>query len=71
MSGMMKFLIFLVVAYMVMAVFWGGDYVRWAGARTGVNLHAVAEVADTFRLDRFMQQRQSEQRAKDRSLLGK
>lgn len=69
MKGLFKLFILLAVVFVVSSIFNGGDYIRLIGVRTGINLHAVADVADVFRLETFMTQKSREQRAKEKNFL--
>jgi hypothetical protein len=58
------------LVFVVSSIFKGGDYVRQIGYKTGINLHSIADVADSFRLDDFMSSKSSESQAREKRKLG-
>ena len=68
MKGLMKLLILLAVIFIISSIFKGGDYIRMIGNKTGMNLHSVADKADSIRLDRFMNEKTREQRDREKAL---
>ena len=60
----------LALAFVIASVFFGGDYIRSAGEKFGVNAGKVADLADSFRLDRFMAEKSAETRDQERKKLG-
>ena len=54
MKKLFLLLMLLGLVFAVSSIFKGGDYVRLIASKTGVNLHSVADIADSFRLDDFM-----------------
>ncbi len=69
MKGLIKLIILLAVVFCVSSIFKGGDYVRLIGSKTGINLHSVAALADSFRLDTFMAQKKVRERDKEKRTL--
>jgi hypothetical protein len=69
-KGLIKFLVFLVVVFFVSSLFKGGDYIRSIGTLTGINLHSVADTADTLRIERFMAEKKRNQGEKEKALIG-
>ncbi len=69
MKGLLKLLVLLTVIFFVSSIFKGGDGIRWIMSKTGVNLHGMANTADTFRLDDFMKNQRKEQNEKEKGLL--
>jgi hypothetical protein len=69
-KGLIKLVIFLVVVFFISSLFKGGDYIRSIGNSTGINLHSVADKADTFRIERFMAEKKQNQGAKEKEILG-
>ena len=67
-KGLMKLLILLAVIFIISSIFKGGDYIRLIGKKTGINLHSVADKADSIRLDRFMDEKTREQRDREKAL---
>jgi hypothetical protein len=63
-------LMLLGLVFVVSSIFKGGDYIRLIGYKTGVNLHSIADVADSFRLDEFMASKSSQSQAKEKKKLG-
>jgi hypothetical protein len=68
-KGLIKLIILLAVVFCVSSIFKGGDYVRLIGSKTGINLHSVATLADSFRLDTFMAQKKVRERDKEKGTL--
>jgi hypothetical protein len=68
-KGLIKLLILLAVVFCVSSIFKGGDYVRSISSKTGVNLHSLADLADSFRLETFMSQKKSQERNKEKRTL--
>ena len=69
MKGLIKLIILLAVVFCVSSIFKGGDYIRLIGSKTGINLHSVAALADSFRLDTFMPQKKVRERDKEKRTL--
>ena len=69
-NGVIKLLVLLAFIFVISSLFKGGDYVRLLGKKTGISLHSVAEVADTIRIDRFMDNRKRDQRDREKALVG-
>jgi hypothetical protein len=68
-KGLIKLIILLAVVFCVSSIFKGGDYVRLIGSKTGINLHSVAALADSMRLDTFMAQKKVWGRDKEKRTL--
>jgi hypothetical protein len=69
-KGLIKFLILLVVIFIVSSLFKGGDYVRSISNLTGIDLYSLADTADTMRIDRFMAEKKQTQGEKEKARLG-
>jgi hypothetical protein len=63
-------LVCIALAFVIASVFFGGDYIRSAGEKFGVKADKVADLADSFRLDRFMAEKSAETRDQERKKLG-
>jgi hypothetical protein len=63
-------LICLFLVFVIHAVFFGGDYVRFAGERLNVKMDKIADFADTFRLDKWMAEKSSMSRSQEKRRLG-
>ena len=70
MKGLIKLLVLLVVVFFVSSLFKGGDYIRSIGNSTGINLHSVADKADTFRIERFMAEKKRTQGENEKGIIG-
>lgn len=69
MKGFIKLIILIAVVFCVSSIFKGGDYVRLIGSKTGINLHSVATLADSFRLDTFVGQKKNLEMDKEKHRL--
>jgi hypothetical protein len=69
-KGLIKFLIFLVLIFIVSSLFKGGDYVRSISNLTGIDLYSLADTADTMRVERFMSEKKQTQGEKEKAILG-
>ena len=69
MKGLIKLIILFAVVFCISSIFKGGDYVRMISGKTGVNLHSVAALADSFRLDTFMAKKKSQEMEKEKHTL--
>jgi hypothetical protein len=69
-KGLIKFLILLVVIFIVSSLFKGGDYVRSISNLTGIDLYSLADTADTMRISRFMAEKKQTQGEKEKARLG-
>jgi hypothetical protein len=63
-------LVCLALAFVISFVFFGGDYIRSAGEKFVINVDRAADLADSFRLDRFMAEKSAETRDKEKRNLG-
>ncbi len=69
-KGLMKLLVLLIVVFFVSSLFKGGDYLRSIGHLTGINVHSIADVADTLRIERFMAEKKRTQGEKEKGIIG-
>jgi hypothetical protein len=70
MNKLLWILVCLALAFVISSVFFGGNYIRSAGEKLGINIDKVADLADSFRLDRFMAEKGAESRDNEKRNLG-
>ena len=68
MKGLMKLLVLLVVVLFISTLFKGGDYIRSISNLTGINLHSIADKADTLRIERYMAEKKRGQGEKEKEI---
>jgi hypothetical protein len=62
--------VLIAIAFVVLSLFTGGDYIRLAAEKTGFNLYSVAHFADTLRVDDWMAGKTAKSKADEKRRYG-